>query len=114
MTHHDQTRGSGHRMSPHTADLIIEAWAPSRDECLAEAVVALRASFVDIADRVSTKRHYITLSPASDDELLVTLLEEALYVLTPMDKCRSMHTSNATRTGALRAGSTLPMPRRYC
>ena len=27
----------GHRAVPHTADLAVEAWADSREECLAEA-----------------------------------------------------------------------------
>ena len=33
------TTGSGHRCWPHTADLRIEAWAPTREGCIAEAVV---------------------------------------------------------------------------
>lgn len=81
MTDVDHAPATGHRILPHTADLIIEAWAPKRDECLAEAVVALRAGFVEIADHVSTRRRHFTLTSTSDDDLLVALLEEALYVL---------------------------------
>ena len=40
----------GYRTVPHTADLRIEAWAESRDECVAEALRGLIASFADISD----------------------------------------------------------------
>jgi SHS2 domain-containing protein len=36
---------------PHTADLRIEAWAPTREECLAEAVRSLVDSFAVVAGR---------------------------------------------------------------
>ena len=29
----------GHRSVPHTADLRIEAWAPTRDGCIRQAVL---------------------------------------------------------------------------
>ena len=41
--------GRGHRTVPHTADLRIEAWAPTREECLAEAVRGLVDSFAVVA-----------------------------------------------------------------
>src|SRR5262249_13720555 len=40
----------GYRAVPRTADLRIEAWAESRDECVAEALRGLIASFADISD----------------------------------------------------------------
>jgi SHS2 domain-containing protein len=42
-------RIAGHRTVPHTADLRIEAWAATREECLAEAVRGLVGSFAAVA-----------------------------------------------------------------
>jgi hypothetical protein len=39
----------GYRTLPHTADLRIEAWAPTREACLAEGVAGLVATFADTA-----------------------------------------------------------------
>ena len=80
-TNSNQPSHTGHRLLPHTADVIIEAWAPTRDECLAEAVVALRDSYAEIVNREVTTRWQFNLAVAPDCELLVSLLEEALYVL---------------------------------
>lgn len=38
----------GHRSVPHTGDLRVEAWAPTREECIAEAVRGMVASFADL------------------------------------------------------------------
>nr|AKG47140.1 putative archease [uncultured bacterium] len=75
----------GHRAVPHTADVRIEAWAPSRDACLAEAVSALVASFADTSaarpDRVVTT----SVRAETDPDLLVAVLDEAIYVLETRD-----------------------------
>jgi len=41
--------GCGHRSVPHTADLRIEAWGPTREDSIAEAVRGLVESFADIS-----------------------------------------------------------------
>lgn len=71
----------GHRALPHTADVIVEAWAPSRAECVAEAVRALVGSFADASDVAATRPLPVTLDPADDESLLVAALEEAIYVV---------------------------------
>ena len=75
----------GHRAVPHTADVRIEAWAPSRDACLAEAVAGLVASFADLSaarpDRVVTT----SVTAETDPDLLVAVLDEAIYVLETRD-----------------------------
>lgn len=38
----------GHRTVPHTADLRIEAWAPTAELCIAEAVRAMVWGFADL------------------------------------------------------------------
>jgi SHS2 domain-containing protein len=70
---------AGHRLIPHTADLRIEAWAPTRERCLAEAVAALVDSFLERPlPRVSTAIE--TALPAdSDENVLVGVLEEVIF-----------------------------------
>lgn len=72
---------AGHRIVPHTADLIIEAWAPTREGCLEQAVMALVSSFVDA--RLAGGRVTIPfrVEARSGEEQLVALLEEILYLL---------------------------------
>jgi SHS2 domain-containing protein len=70
---------AGHRTLPHTADLALEAWAPTRAECIAEAVQALVESFADV--RAAIPDQTVTLSyeePAGED-LLVRVLNDVIY-----------------------------------
>ena len=78
--------GTGHRTVPHTADLIIEAWAPTRERCLAEAVAALTDSCADTSRAAPTGKHAFRLGAGSDEQLLVAVLEEVLYVLDAHDQ----------------------------
>jgi phage shock protein A len=71
----------GHRTVPHTADLRIEAWAPTREECLAEAVRGLVDSFAVVAaapPRHTAERRFLA---SSDDDLLVAVIDEVIYRL---------------------------------
>jgi len=73
--------GQGHRTVPHTADLRIEAWAPTREACLAEAVRGLADSFAVVGSarlRHTAERRFIA---ASDEDLLVAIIEEVIYRL---------------------------------
>lgn len=73
--------GQGHRAVPHTADLRIEAWAPTREACLAEAVRGLVDGFAVVAaarPRHGAERRFIA---ASDDDLLVAVIDEVIYRL---------------------------------
>jgi SHS2 domain-containing protein len=71
----------GHRTLPHTADVAIEAWAPNRAGCYAEAVRALIDTFADTSQVVVTESAPLRIEPASDEELLVALLEEVIFLL---------------------------------
>lgn len=66
---------------PHTADLAVEAWADSREECLAEAVRGLVESFA--APGPAPPGEGVDLPPAadSDEDLLVEVLQEVIYQL---------------------------------
>lgn len=75
---------AGHRILPHTADLALEAWAPTREQCLAEAVRALVGSAVELpAPRTPVRPStdvVVTVDPGvPDDDLLVTVLDEVIY-----------------------------------
>lgn len=71
-------RRRGHATRPHTADVRIEAWAPTEAGCYEEAV----AAFVEVfaAAPLPPGRHRVRceVGPASPAELLVLLLEEVL------------------------------------
>ena len=70
----------GHRVVPHTADVIIEAWGTSRLECLEEAVRALVDSFAHVAV-AATEPVPIELDERGDEALLVSLLDEVIYLI---------------------------------
>ncbi|HVB46380.1 MAG TPA: archease [Streptosporangiaceae bacterium] len=71
---------SGHRSVPHTADLRIEAWAESRDECLAQAASGLVASFAEVTDDITASRTAeVHLTDESDEDLLAAVLDEIIY-----------------------------------
>lgn len=74
-------RWAGHRTLPHTADARVEAWAPTREECIAEAVHGVVACFVDTADAVSDQAHRFCIDEREDSDLLVEVLNEVIYVL---------------------------------
>ena len=72
---------SGHRSVPHTADLRIEAWAPTRDDCIRQAVLGTVESFLDISGVRPQVIRLRRLTATSDDDLLVAVLDEVIYLL---------------------------------
>ncbi|MFD1659377.1 archease [Streptomyces caeni] len=66
---------------PHTADLRVEAWAPTREECLAQAVRGVCASFLDLTGAVGVRRRDAVVRGDRDEDVLVALLEEVVYWL---------------------------------
>ncbi|WP_067893804.1 archease [Nocardia vaccinii] len=73
------TLSAGHVFVSHTADLRIEAWAPTRARCLAEAVEALVDSFID-RPRPEPSTAIDWLLPDNDTENpLADLLDEVIY-----------------------------------
>jgi SHS2 domain-containing protein len=74
-------RSAGHRAVSHTADLRVEAWAATREECLAQAVLGVVEAFVDPTGASHLARRDLTVRANSDEDLLVALLEEVVYRL---------------------------------
>lgn len=73
--------GSGHRTVPHTADLRIEAWAPTRERCVAEAVTGLVESFADTSGVRPSRTEVLDVPAGADADMLVTVLDEVIFRL---------------------------------
>jgi SHS2 domain-containing protein len=71
----------GHRVLPHTADLALEAWAPAKHQCIAQAVQALVESFADVRGAMPTESVTLVAEEAADEDLLVAVLDEVIYQL---------------------------------
>lgn len=72
---------SGHRVLPHPADVIVQAWAPTPEECITEAVHALVESFADASLARGVGSHDFTVAETSWAERLVAVLEEVVFLL---------------------------------
>ncbi|WP_204079603.1 archease [Mycobacterium riyadhense] len=72
---------SGHRTVPQTADLRIEAWAPTRDSCIRQAVLGTVESFLDMSSARPQRTRGCRLAADRDDDLLVAVLDEVIYLL---------------------------------
>jgi len=70
---------AGHRLVPHTADSIIEAWGPDRAGCLTEALLALVEGFAEIGDDRPTQVMPIGAGPGRAEDELVALLEQVIF-----------------------------------
>lgn len=77
---------AGHRGVPHTADLRVEAWAPTREECMAQAVRGVCESFLDLTGAAGARTRDVVLRADSDEDLLAVLLEEVVFWLDTADE----------------------------
>jgi SHS2 domain-containing protein len=75
----------GHRTLPHTADVILEAWGPDLAACFEEAVMALAEVCVESVAVATVGHHKFRLPAAPDDELLVALAGEVIFLLDTAD-----------------------------
>lgn len=71
----------GRRLLSHTADVRLEAWGPTLAECLDQCVRALADVFVLAPDDAAHVRVPVDLPAGSPSELVVALLEEALFIV---------------------------------
>jgi len=72
---------SGHRSVPHTADVRVEAWAPTREGCIAEAVLGTVETFLDTSVVHPSSTYHCRLTANSDEDLLVAVLDEVIYIM---------------------------------
>ncbi len=66
---------------PHTADLRIEAWAPTRNGCIREAVRGTVESFLDTSSARPNHTLVRRLTAEREDDLLAAVLDEVIYLL---------------------------------
>ncbi len=100
---------TGHRVLPHTADVILEAWGPDRRTCLAEAVLALVGIFAAPLPGAVASRMERTIPPGGGPaELLVGLLEEVIYLAEVEGVVpRAVTVDDDRASGGLRAALTV-------
>ncbi|HEU4515146.1 MAG TPA: archease [Nocardioidaceae bacterium] len=72
---------AGHRALTHTADLRVEAWAPTRERCIAEALLATVEAFADVSAASPTEVRRRAVTGEDDEDLLVACLDELVYLL---------------------------------
>ncbi|MER5852165.1 archease [Streptomyces sp. NPDC002012] len=70
---------SGHRAVPHTADMRVEAWSPTAEGCIDEAVHAVLEGFADTSGAAVVGEREYVVTAESDEDLLVSVLEEVVY-----------------------------------
>ncbi len=70
---------AGHRLLPHTADCIIEAWGPDRAACLTEALMGLVEGFAEVADACATQVVPLRAGPGSAKDELVAVFEQVIF-----------------------------------
>ena len=71
---------AGHRRVPHTADTRIEAWGPTREACLEQAVAAMVAGFAAGAE-AEADFEFAVAPGGTDADLLAAVLEEVIFRL---------------------------------
>ncbi len=89
---------SGHRSVPHTADLRIEAWSPSREGCIGEAVRGTVESFLDTSGARPERIRRCRLALAVMFALVVALLAvpvAAVVATTVYEAHRQMYAEQA-------------------
>ncbi|RDI60453.1 archease [Nocardia pseudobrasiliensis] len=88
-----------HRLVPHSAGLRIEAWAPGREHCLAEAVAGLVDSFLGRPLPRPEVGVEWDLPADREENMLVRLLEEAIYQIDVFGRAPVAATVEATSSG---------------
>lgn len=71
----------GHRVVPHTADVRLEAWAPTVAACLEEAAAGLLGVCFDPGGAEPVDTTTISVPGGPLDAMLLDLLDELIFVL---------------------------------
>jgi SHS2 domain-containing protein len=70
---------AGHWCVPGVSRTRVEAWAPTRERCIAEAVAGTVESFAEPAGAAPARFHRMTVPGADDPEVLHGVLDEVLF-----------------------------------
>lgn len=71
----DEDVAVGCRVRSRDRHLVLDAWAPSRAECVAQAVGGLVADFVRLGAFVSHEQMVVRIEPAPDRNLMAAVLD---------------------------------------
>lgn len=74
------SQSRGHRVEPHTADVILHAWGPDFASCCEEAVLALVEICVDGRGAVPADPIRREIAPGPLDSMLLDLLDDVIFV----------------------------------
>ncbi|HVW43369.1 MAG TPA: archease [Amycolatopsis sp.] len=83
----------------HARDLRIEAWARTREACIAEAVSALVGSFAGARPLEPVAVTTFEISGATDEELLTGVLRRVIAGIKTGGEAPVAISTTATRTG---------------
>lgn len=76
---------AGHRLLPHTADCIVEAWGPDRAGCLGQALAGLVDSFAEVADAAAVRVLPLATACTGAEDALVSLMEDVIFAVDVFD-----------------------------
>ena len=103
----------GHRVLPHTADVILQAWGPDLSTCLEDAVAALVGTYLEdtlgspaadqplMTARSSAAERHLSLPPAPAESWLLSLLDEVIFTLDTEEGVPARATVVSNATGGL-------------
>jgi SHS2 domain-containing protein len=74
------TSAAGHAVGRDGGGLVVEAWAASRSACLEQLVRGVVCTFAEPRPEFATREIHFELDAALDEDLVVTLLEDVLYL----------------------------------
>ena len=88
-------------MLPHTADVRFEAWGPSRESCLAEAVLAAVETFADVSTASPAGEVAFRVEEGEPVDVLAAVLDELIFLLDTRDLLPLAATVRAAGDGTL-------------
>lgn len=77
----DRVEAAGHRLVPHTADCIVEAWGPDLASCLTQALLGVVAEFAHVPAGAEGERVALEAGPGAAADTLVSLVEDVLLAV---------------------------------
>jgi SHS2 domain-containing protein len=75
----------GHRVLPHTADVIVEGWGPDVAACVEEAVEGLVETYAEPVGAAVTDQQSVHVPAGPAEEMLVAMLDEVIFALDTAD-----------------------------
>jgi SHS2 domain-containing protein len=79
------TSAAGHVAVRECTDVVVDAWAPSRTECLEQLVRGVVGAFAEARPESAIREIRFELDTALDEDLVATLLEDVLYLVRADD-----------------------------